>query len=197
MAKNIRINNKDVIDKFKKGKIGIFPTDTAFGIGCRMDNEESVEKVFQIRNRPKEKAVLVLVSSIEMVKKYLDEIPQEVLDNILNKYWPGGVTVILKCKKEKVPSIVRSGGDTLAIRLPLHKEIVSIIEGVGVPIVAPSANISGVDTPYELKDVKENLKNKVDFVLSGVCTMKGVSTIIDCTNKEWKIIRQGVVKVDL
>lgn len=188
---------ESAIENFRKGKIGIFPTDTAFGIGCIMDSEDSVKKVFEIRNRSKEKAVLVLVSSIEMAQEYLEEIPKDVKDEILNKYWPGGVTVILKCQKDKVSEIVRSGGDTLAVRLPDHKGLVSIIEKVGVPVIAPSANISGGKTPVLLSEVSDILKEEVDFVLSGVCTIKGVSTIIDCSKKDWEILRQGVVKINI
>lgn len=184
------------IANLKSGKVGIFPTDTAFGIGCRMDNEKAVKSVYEIRNRPEEKAFLVLVSSVSMAEKYVF-IPEKIKKVIIEKYWPGGLTVILKCKKEKVLPIVRANGETLAVRMPNHKILRNIIEKVGVPIVAPSANFSGKPTPFKLSEVDDKLKAKVDFILSGVCTMEGVSTIIDATVRPWKIVRQGVVTVSV
>lgn len=192
------MENKEVekaIKYLKNGKIGIFPTDTAFGIGCRMDDEEAVRRVYKIRNRPEEKALLVLVSSLQMAEEYVF-IGDEVREKLINKYWPGGLTLILRCNEEIVPGIVRAGGETLAVRMPGHEVLRNIIEKVGVPIVAPSANFSGYPTPLKLSEVDKKLQNMVDFVLSGVCTMKGVSTIIDCAKKPWITVRQGVLIVN-
>lgn len=180
----------------KQGGIVIFPTDTAFGIGCRIDAPESVKRVFDIKKRDYSKALLVLVESIEMAKEYA-LIPEDVEEKILNKYWPGGLTVFLKCNLEKVPSIVRSGGDILAIRLPDHKEIQNVITQVGVPILATSANFSGEPTPYAISEVNKELLSKVDFVLNGECTFRKQSTILDCTVNPWKIVREGAVHINL
>ena len=75
--------NNEVIEIFKKGGIVIFPTDTAYGIGCRMDNEESVKRVYELRNRPHEKAMIALVGSVEMAEKYV-EIPAQVKEKLLD-----------------------------------------------------------------------------------------------------------------
>ena len=186
--------NNEVIEIFKKGGIVIFPTDTAYGIGCRMDNEESVKRVYELRNRPHEKAMIALVGSVEMAEKYV-EIPAQVKEKLLDKYWPGGLTVIFNCKIDKVPSTVRSDGPSLAVRFADQKEIVEIINIIGVPIIAPSANYSGEMTPASLAEVDPTLLKKVDFVLKGMCTIKGVSTIVDTTVTPWKIVREGVVKI--
>lgn len=185
---------EDVIERFKKGKVGIFPTDTAFGIGCRMDNEDAVRRVYQIRNRPTDKSLLVLVSSVDMAEEYVD-ISESVRTTFIDKFWPGGLTIIFNCKKDKVPGVVNSNSNTLAVRLPDHKLLRAIIDKVGVPLVAPSANFSGENTPYTFSEIDPHLMQKVDFVLNGVCTMEGVSTIIDVTKKPWEIVRQGVVSV--
>lgn len=186
--------NDDLVEVLRGGGIAIFPTDTAFGIGCRMDNDSAVRKVYEIRQRPPEKAMLVLVGSVKMAEEYVD-IPKDVREYLIEKYWPGGLTIILKCKKTKVPSEVRSNGDNLAVRLPDNSQIVSVINKLGVPIIAPSANYSEGKTPFELSEVENSLQSKVDFVLDGVCTMKGISTIVDTTVLPWKIIREGVVKL--
>ena len=175
-----------------KGGVGIFPTDTAYGIGCRIDRADSVEKIYEIRKRPLEKSLLALVSSKEMAEAYA--YISEKADKIIQRYWPGGLTIILRCKKEMVPGIVRSNGDTIAFRMPNHLEILKLIDKVGVPIVAPSANMSGQVTPLSFEEVNKKLIDEVDFALKGVCTIKGVSTIINATADDVKVVRQGVVK---
>ena len=188
-------NIDDVVKKIKEGKIGIFPTDTAYGIGCRADNEEAVKKIYKIRNRPQEKALLILVSSVAMASEYA-EVSVDVKEKLIDRYWPGGLTIILPCKTEKIPPAVRAGGPTIAIRLPNNPMICEVIEKVGVPVVAPSANFSGDPTPLSLEEVNKELLKEVDFVLPGVCTMKGISTIIDTTVSPWKVEREGVIQLD-
>lgn len=188
------MNDKSkAIEVLKSGGIVIFPTDTAYGIGCRIDREESIRRLFEVKKRSQNKRMLVLVDSIEMAKIYLDSIRPEVL-KLMKKYWPGSLTIIYKCKKERVPEILRAGGNSLAVRLPDH-EIVDIIKKVGVPILAPSANISGEKTPFKLEDIPQEVATKVDFILTGKCKMNKVSTIIDCTTSPFKIIREGAVHV--
>ncbi|MDO8269709.1 MAG: L-threonylcarbamoyladenylate synthase [Candidatus Levybacteria bacterium] len=191
---NITEDINEVAQNLRNGKVGIFPTDTAFGIGCRMDDVGAVKRVYDIRNRPEEKALLVLVNSIEMAREYV-EIDDEALE-LINKYWPGGLTIILKCRKDKVPSIVRAGGDTLAVRLPDHSQLLEIIGNVGVPLVAPSANRSKEPTPFTFEKLDRQLQEEVDFVLTGVCTIKGVSTIIDVPVKPFMVVRQVVVELN-
>lgn len=183
----------EAAERLKEGQVGIFPTDTAYGIGCRMDNVTAVKRIYEIRNRPSEKALLILVSSIEMAREYVS-ITEEAM-NIVGKYWPGGVTFILPCIVEKVPGIVRSNGSTLAVRLPAHEDLRKMIETIGVPIVAPSANFSGEITPTTISEVDQALQEHVDFSLSGMCTMKGISTIVDLTGVRPVVVRQGVVTI--
>lgn len=183
------------IEVFKKGEIVIFPTDTAFGIGCRMDREDIVQKIFEIRARPSDKALLVLVDSIEMAEKYV-EFDEKTL-SYAKRYWPGGVTMILPCIIEKVPSAIRAGGTSLAVRMPKHNALLQIIKEVGVPLVAPSANISGAPTPYSLDEVSKGLIEQVDYIMQGECTYKKESTIIDTTVSPWHIVRMGAVQIDL
>lgn len=186
---------ESVVECFKEGGVIVFPTDTAYGIGCRMDFIKSVEKVFNIRNRAETKPVLVLADSIEMIEKYA--YVDEKVKRFAKKYWPGGVTIILPCKTDLVPEVVRAGGSTLAVRIPRHNELLEIIVNVGVPIVAPSANISGHKTPYAQEEVEESILANADQVISGECTYKKESTIIDSTSNPWKIVREGAVKINL
>lgn len=183
------------ISVLKNGGIVIFPTDTVIGIGCRIDNPNAVKRLFKIRRRPKTKAVPVLFSSVNMVRKYVEEIPQDV-EKLMKKYWPGALTIILRCNKVTVPSLVRGGGETLGVRIPNNKIIQTIIAKVGAPILGPSANFSGGKTPYSFKELDKKLVNLVDFVVCGETSSKKMaSTVIDCTIEPWKVIRQGAVSI--
>ena len=185
------------IKVLKGGGIVIFPTDTAIAIGCRIDNRESLKRLFEIRRRPKNKPLLVLVDSIKMAQDYLLPIPRKVMDKIIKKYWPGKLTIILECNPHKVPSVVRGGKGTLGVRFPDNSELLKLIKGVGVPIVAPSANFHGGKTPFKFEDLDPRLIKLADCILEGnIDSDKKVSTIIDCTAEPWKVIRQGAIKIN-
>jgi len=187
----------EAIRVLKNGGIVIFPTDTAFGIGCRIDDEKTIERLFKIRERPKNQATPVLVDSVEMAQKYLLPVPKDVIDKLIKPYWPGALTIILPCKTDKVLKLVRGGGITLGIRVPNHTTTQQIIKDVGVPILGPSANFHGEKTPYRFEDLDENLVKLVDYVVSGKCSVKQASTVIDCSEKPWKIIRHGAIELEL
>src|SRR3990172_9370367 len=103
---------QQAIEILNQGGIVVFPTDTAFGVGCRMDDRQAVERLLKLKKRPKGQAVPVLVDSLEMAQKYLLPLQDRVLE-LMKKYWPGALTIVLPCKTEMVPSLVRGGGQTL------------------------------------------------------------------------------------
>jgi len=190
--------NKDInktVEILNHGGVVIFPTDTALGIGCRMDNEKAVERLFKLKKRPQYQAVPVLVNSKEMAQKYLLPIPGEVENGLIKKHWPGALTVILPCKKEKVPVLVRGGGNNLGVRIPDNKQILKAISLIGVPLLAPSANFSGDNTPYKIEDLDKDLIKLVDFVLPGGGKMQQPSTVVDCSVDPWKVLREGAIRV--
>jgi len=184
---------KQAIKFLYYGGIVIFPTDTAFGIGCRMDDEEAVQRLFSIRKRPKTQATPVLVSSFAMAEKYLQPVPSKVKKELIDFYWPGALTIVLPSKTENVSPLARGGTQTLGVRMPNHPDALEIINGVGVPILGPSANFHGEQTPYAFEDLDPELVKLVDYVVPGQCSVKEASTVIDCTNESWKILRQGAV----
>ena len=187
---------KKAIKVLRDGGIVIFPTDTAFGIGCRIDNKDAIERLFKIRRRKDNEPVLALVDSIEMAQNYLLPIPKKVKDELINVYWPGKITIILQSRKDKVPNLVTGGTGTLGVRFPNNPTILQLIKGVGVPIIAPSANFSGERTPFKFEELNPELVKQVDYVLNGIVGLeKKVSTVIDCTVEPWKIIREGAVKI--
>jgi L-threonylcarbamoyladenylate synthase len=180
----------------QNGGVVIFPTDTVYGIGCRLDDEEAIKRVYKIRNRPEEKAVLAVVDSVTMAKEYV-QISKDVHSQLIEKYWPGGLTIILPCNVDKVPSSARAGGATLAVRQTNHPVLVQLIKESGVPIIAPSANFAGEKTPTSFTELDPKLCSLVDYVVEGECGGNMPSTIIDCSVKPWKIMREGAVKIDL
>lgn len=187
-------NLENAIEVLRAGGIVIFPTDTAFGIGCRIDDEQAVRRLFELRKTSKEKAVPVLCSSIQMVQAYVRPFGWDVR-KLMQKYWPGALTLVISAKTNKVPELVRGGGETIGARIPDHDSILRVIRAVGVPILGPSANFAGEKTPFKMSDLDPNLVRLVDFVLRGRCKIKKPSTVLDVTVKPWKILRSGAVKI--
>ena len=187
---NEKIN--EVVAVLNDGGIVIFPTDTAFGVGCRMDLEEAVKRLFTIRKRPETQATPVLMSGKDMAKKYLSPLP-ETVENLMDTYWPGGLTIVYNCKTESVPKLVRGGGKNLGVRMPDHDLTLEIIKNLSVPLLGPSANFHGKPTPYIFSDLDSELVKQVDYVVEGRCKTKRASTVVDCTISPWKIMRQGRV----
>ncbi len=193
------MNNQieEAVKVLKQGGVVIFPTDTAFGIGCRIDNKDSVKRLFSIRKRPQSQATPVLFDNLEIIKKYVTDIPSDVKEKLMDNYWPGALTIVLPCKTDKVPRLVRGNSKNLGVRIPDNDITLSIIKKVGVGILGPSANFHGDPPPYYFKDLNPELVSLTDYVVEGECKLREVSTVIDCSVKPWKIIREGAVKLNL
>ena len=185
-----------VVETLNSGGLVIFPTDTAFGIGCVINNPKSVKKLFEVRRRSLTQAVPVLVGSIEMAKKYLLPLPCEV-EKLMEDHWPGALTIIFPCKKELVPGLVRGGGENLGVRMPNNSFMLEVIKQVGVPILGPSANFHGEATPYLDSHLNPELVELVDLVIPGFAPDNMASTVIDCSVTPWKIVREGKVKINI
>lgn len=188
---------QQAIKVLKAGGIVIFPTDTAFGIGCRMDDEKAVKRLFSIRKRPETQATSVLISSLKMAEPYLEAVPEDVVETLVKPYWPGGLTIVLQSRTQNVSKLIRGGSTTLGIRVPDHLTTLELINGVGIPLLGPSANFSGEKTPYSFEELNPELKKLVDYVVPGECHTKLASTVIDCTVTPWKIRRLGSVHISL
>lgn len=188
---------KEAISILNQGGIVIYPTDTVFGIGCRIDNINTIKRLFAIRRRPETQATPVLVDSVVMSEKYVLDISSDVLKTLIARYWPGALTLVLHCDRVMVPFLVRGGGNTVGVRMPKHDTALALIKGVGVPLLGPSANFHGGKTPFRYEDLDRKLFKLVDFVVPGECQIKQASTVIDCTVKPWKILRQGAVKLKI
>lgn len=185
---------KKAIRILNDGGIIIYPTDTAFGIGCRIDKQSAVDRLFLLRKRAISQAMPVLVSSQSMALTYYKS-ASNIVRHLMKTYWPGALTIVYYCNEDKIYSPIRGNGHTVGLRMPNYKPILEIIEEVRVPILGSSANFHGYKTPFTLDELDKNLVKQVDFVLPGDTQNKGVSTVVDCTTTPYSIIRQGVVKI--
>ena len=190
-------NVQKAVSVLQNGGIVIYPTDTVYGIGCRIDDSDAVKRLYRIRKRIATKPSPVLGADINMLQGFLQPISKEVRTILMQRYWPGGLTIVHQCVSEKIPSMVRGGTETLGDRIPNYTLIQERIALVGAPIIGTSANFSGERTPCSYEELDPMLVSQVDFVVKGACLAQESSTVIDVTTKPWKIVRQGAVQVDI
>ena len=188
--------NKEGIEKasqiINRGGIVIFPTDTVYGIGCNPYNKEAVEKIYKIKSRDIMKSVPILTYSIETAEKIVEF--DKFTKKIVEKFWPGPLTVILKVTDKKIKESLNLE-NKIAIRVPDHKCTLELLKKCNF-LVGTSANISG-DLPYtDPEECLKNLENYDVFVDGGIITSKGESTIIEIENEQIKIIREGSLTKD-
>ena len=176
----------------KNGGIVVFPTETVYGIGTNGLDKEAVERLYKIKERPLNKPISLLVSDYEMIEKVVKDI-NELEYKIMKKFFPGPLTIILN-KKDIVPDIVTSGGSTVGIRMPEEEITRKLIEYAGVPIAAPSANISGKASGIDLQEIIKEFGDKVDCYIDGGKSKIGIgSTIVKVENNTIKILREGSI----
>ena len=179
----------------KQGKIVVFPTETVYGIGANGLDEKAVKKLYEVKQRPLNKPITLLVSNMEMVESVAKDIT-ETEYKIMEKFFPGPLTIILK-KKEIVPDIVTSGQDTVGVRMPSGEIARKLIEKAGVPLATPSANITGQPSGTDLQEIEKNFKEKVDFYIDGgECEIGLASTIVQVVEGRIQILRQGSITLE-
>ncbi len=186
---------KEAAEVIKKGGTVAFPTETVYGLGADALNPEAVRKVFKAKGRPPDNPLIVHISSIEDLR-LISKRPSGAALALMDKFWPGPLTLILK-KKKIVSEIVTGGLDTVAVRMPDNMVALSLIKKAGVPLVAPSANLSGKPSPTRAKDVAADLSGKVDVIIDGGKTRIGIeSTVIDMTTSPPTLLRPGGLPVE-
>ena len=190
-----KINEKQLdncIEVIKNGGIVVFPTETVYGIGTNAFCEESVRKIYEIKNRPDEKPLSILLSNKEQIEKYAI-ISNDIERKIIESFMPGPITIILQRKKGML-DYVAPEKNTIGIRIPDNNIILQILKKLYLPMVAPSANISGEPSAIELKDILEVFKDKVDVCIDGgKCEISESSTIVQVVDNKIQIIRQGII----
>ena len=184
----------EISNAIKEGKIIIFPTDTVYGIGTNAYDENACKKIYEIKRRPSYKPLIVLISDISMIENLVESIsPME--RKLIEKFWPGSLTIKFKKRKNALPDIRAEGNEYLGIRLIKNGLIYNIIEKAEVPIVAPSANLSGHPTGIKIENIIEELGGKVDYILDcGDYKSDETSTIVQVVDEKVVVIREGKIK---
>lgn len=190
-----KIDYEKIGRELKSGKIIIYPTDTVYGIGGIITNEETIKNIYKAKTRSFSSPLIALVSDGKKVEElaYIDEENKEKVEKLMREFWPGGLTIILR-KKDIVPPIMISNGDTVGVRMPNHEMALKIIESAGGILPTTSANISGEATPRSYDELSEEFKKRVDIIIDGGRSPIGTaSTIIDMSKTSIKILREGSI----
>ena len=195
------INFKDGIDEwelkeikksFEDGKLVIFPTETVYGIGANALDKTAVDSIFVAKGRAQDNPLIVHISNFDMLKDLVEE-PSELEQKLIDAFMPGPFTLILK-KKNIIPDNVTCGLDTVGIRFPENKTAQAIIEYTGLPIAAPSANISSRPSGTKIDDIKDEFDGKVDIIVDGDETKFGIeSTVCKVIDGVPTILRPGKI----
>lgn len=203
-TKVVRLNENNidehVISKagniLRQGGLVVFPTETVYGLGANALDKDAVKKIFEAKGRPQDNPLIVHISKVKDIEKLVEEIPP-IAQKLMDKFWPGPMTIILK-KKDIIPNETSAGLDSIGIRMPSNKIAMELISMAGVPIAAPSANLSGKPSPTDLETCIEDLDGRVNMILGGDNSEVGVeSTVIDCTINPPCILRPGGITLEM
>ena len=189
-----RIFTKDskIAEIIKKDGVGVLPTDTQYGLVGSAFSKEAVDRIYDLKSRSKRKSLIVLISSVDDLKKFGVEI-NETAKTFMQKFWPGKVSLVLPFRNEKLSYLDKMGG-TLAFRLPNKKDLLELIEKTG-PLVAPSANPEGTPPAKNIEEAKKYFAGKIDFYVDEGDLVSDPSTIVKIKDNKIEVIREGVVKV--
>ncbi|MDK2795060.1 MAG: L-threonylcarbamoyladenylate synthase [Archaeoglobaceae archaeon] len=181
------------VEILRRGGLVALPTETVYGLCCDAFNEEAVERLYELKRRPKNKPLIVGVGKIEEIYEIAEV--NEIAEKLIREFFPGPLTLIMKNKK--IPPIVTAGSEKVAIRMPAHEIPLKLSTELGRPIVIPSANISGRPSPTKYEHVLEDFGDSLDAVIVGECGIGIESTILDVTVSPARLIRPGAVSTDI
>lgn len=186
---------KEAAQVIKDGGVVAFPTETVYGLGANALKEECVEKIFIAKGRPQDNPLIIHVASKD-ISEYAKNIP-EISTKLMDKFWPGPMTLILE-KKDIIPMKTSANLETIGIRMPSNEVALELIKESGVPIAAPSANISGRPSPTDIERCIEDLTGRVDYIIGGQKSEVGLeSTIVDCTVYPPVVLRPGGITLEM
>ena len=178
------------------GKLVAFPTETVYGLGANALDGEAVKRIFIAKGRPQDNPLIVHISNVDDAKKYA--YTGKLFKKISEKFMPGPITVIMP-KQKNIPDEVTAGLDSVGIRVPLSKTARKLIDCAGIPIAAPSANLSGKPSPTKATHVIDDLNGKVEAILCGDDCLVGVeSTVVKITDENSIVIcRPGGITYEM
>lgn len=178
----------------RAGKVIAFPTDTVYGVGASGFNERAIEQLYVVKQRERDKAIPYLLADARALDVVARMIPN-VARVLAAKFWPGALTLVVPASS-RVPKILMAGGDTVAVRVPNHPSTHALIDSLGVPLAATSANLSGATDPSTAAEVYKQLEGRLPVILDGGATKGNVpSTVVDVTCDPPRVLRVGVISV--
>ncbi len=196
---DIRENRIDALNEsaklLKNGEVVGIPTETVYGLAANALNEEAVKKIYVAKGRPSDNPLIVHISDLSELSPLVKEIPEKV-KIMADAFWPGPLTMIME-KSDLIPSVTSGGLNTVAIRMPESEYARAIIKETGVPLAAPSANLSGSPSPTNAKYVFDDMNGRIPLIIDGGASEIGVeSTVITFATEIPTVLRPGGVTVE-
>lgn len=183
-----------VAEAIRNGKVVVFKTDTVYGIGANAYDEEACRRIYEIKRRPLRKPLSVLITDKEMLEKIVETI-SPVERRLIEGFWPGALTIKFRKKIGVLPDVISAGDGFVRVRLLGKGMARELVAAAGVPVVAPSANLSGSPTGTKIAEIMEELGGKVDYVLDeGDVADETTSTIVQVAGEKVTILREGKIK---
>ena len=183
----------EAVEILKKGGVIAYPTDTVYGLGTRIfNNEASIKRVYEIKKRATGVALPVLLADVSQLREVARDLSPKAW-RLINRFMPGGLTLIVY-RSGVISDLITAGGDTVAIRIPDHPVPRALIRGIGMPIIGTSANISGKPTLTSAEEVRGELGKSVDLVIDAEPAPNGrESTVVDLAGDIPVVLREGAV----
>lgn len=179
-------------DIIKEGGLVAFPTETVYGLGADALNPEAVGKVYAAKGRPSDNPMIVHISSKDDLTRLTFEITED-MKKLADVFWPGPLTMVVPARPV-VPRVTTGGLDTVAVRMPSDVTAAALITSSGVPIAAPSANLSGKPSPTTARHVIDDLDGRIDAIIEGGDCQVGIeSTVVDMTGSIPTVLRPGII----
>ena len=179
----------------RRGGLVVFPTETVYGLGANALDESAAKKIYAAKGRPSDNPLIVHIASPEDAERYA--VVGEAYRRLAKAFMPGPLTVILP-KKDSIPDTVTGGLDSVGLRCPENEIARRMIAAAGVPIAAPSANISGKPSPTSAEHVRTDMDGKVDMILDGgECAVGLESTIVKVEGDKLLLLRPGAITLDM
>jgi L-threonylcarbamoyladenylate synthase len=190
------LTNANVVKKtIDNHELIVFPTETVYGIGASIYDEIAIKKIFTTKGRPQDNPLIIHIAELNQLDSLVTEV-NDYAKKLINAFWPGPLTVVLP-KSSKIPSIITAGLQTVAIRMPKDRLARETIKAAGVPLCAPSANLSGKPSGTTFEAVYKDFFNKVSVFVDGGSPEYGIeSTVIDLTSKIPTILRPGAISAE-
>ncbi len=181
------------VEYFENGVV-VYPTDTVYGIGCVFDNDSSVKRIYDLKNRDHSKALPLLISDISQLRMLTDDV-SESARKLMDVFWPGALTLVFN-HNGHVSDLITAGKPTVAVRMPDNPDLRAVIDKLGKPIIGTSANLSGEPSITSYRDAAKRFAGTADMVINGKCHDNIPSTIVDVTDEYPVIIRRGSITED-